>query len=69
MRVVTVALGLRLTMAREARGLFRAELARRVGIDQWALKEIEDGAPLAPGTRGGGELGSALHINPKTLSR
>lgn len=62
-------LGERIKALRESRGLTRAELARRIGINAGSLRKLEEGNITNPSFAHGVELARALGVWPDELTR
>jgi transcriptional regulator with XRE-family HTH domain len=68
MNASTETIGDRIRQAREAKGLSAAELARRVGITQSALSQIEDGTTRSPKPVHLFAIADALGVDPRKLA-
>lgn len=62
-------LGERIKALREARGLTRAELAQRIGINVGSLRKLEEGVASSPSFAHGVELARVLGAWPDEIAR
>lgn len=63
----TLSIGQRIRLARETLGLNQGELARRIGIKQASLSDLENGLSKAPSARVLLDMADILKVTPRWI--